>query len=200
MQRQTFRPMFNKVLSIVVWAVLAALAVGALLVPGTLAAAPGIVLGAAAVAALVWAVLWAPYVAVDDDGVEVANVLREFRVPWAALIHVETRYALVLRTPGRSISATAAPAPGAFASVRATRAHRRTDQPKGAGVRPGDLPGTDSGDAAGLVLERWHRLRDAGLVEVGIADRTPVLVRPRTLQIAVIAAGIAGLITAILLV
>jgi hypothetical protein len=199
MQRLTFRPMFNRVLSIAAWAILAALVVGTLLAPGSFAAAPGIVLGAAAVAALVWAVLWAPYVAVDDEGVEVANVLREYRVPWPALIHVETRYALVLHTPGRKISATAAPAPGAFSAVRATRAARRSDTAT-AGARPGDLPGTDSGDAASMVLDRWHGLRDAGRVEAGVAEQTPVTVRPRTAQVAAIVVGVAALIGAILLV
>lgn len=199
MQRLTFRPVFNRILCIVTWLALAALAVGALLAPGDLATA-GIVLGAAGAAAIVWAVLWAPYVAVDDDGIEVANVLRAFRVPWAAVIHVETRYALLLHTPGRTISATAAPAPGAFAAARAARLERRSERATTPGVRPSDLPGTDSGDAAAMVIERWHRLRDTGRIEPGMAERTPVVARLRIPQVAGICAGIAGLIGAILLV
>lgn len=195
-----FRSTFNRVLSVVAWLALAALAVGTVATPGALAAAPGIVLGAAGGAVLVWAVLWAPSVAVDDDGVVVANVLLEHRVPWEALIHVDTRYALVLHTPGRRISATAAPAPGALGAVRAARAHRRSQEQTDAGTRPGDLPGTDSGRAAGLVRRRWTQLRDSGRVEAGLADDTPVITRARTLSIAAVVAGVAALIGAIVLV
>jgi hypothetical protein len=200
MPRVVFRSTFNRVLSIVAWGVLAALAIGTLLTPGAFTAAPGIVVGALGAAAIVWAVLWAPHVAVDDEAAEVANVLVDYRVPWGALIHVDTRYALVLHTPGRRISATAAPAPGAFAGVRATRAQRRSEQNTTPGVRPGDLPGTDSGRAADLVRTRWERQRDRGAFEAGLADSIPVTARPRTLSIATIVLGATALVCAVLLV
>jgi hypothetical protein len=44
------------------------------------------------------------------------------------------------------------------------------------GSRPGDLPGTESGDAAYLVRSRWTALRDAGRLEVGAAETTKVTV------------------------
>ncbi len=199
MPRIVFRSRFNQVLSIVAWVALGAVALGTLLTPGAFTAAPGIVLGAVSGAALVWALLWSPYVAVDDDAAEVANVLMEYRVPWAALIHVDTRYALVLHTPQRRISATAAPAPGAMTSVRAARAHRRSEAPTQPGVRPGELPTTDSGRAAELVRERWHHLRDTGRIEPGVADRIPLQARPRLTPIVAMVLGVTGLVGAILL-
>lgn len=200
MPRVAFRSTFNKVISIVAWAALAALVFGTLLTPGAVTAAPGIVVGAVSGALLVWALLWAPYVAVDDEGVTIANVLAEHLVPWPALIHLDTRYALAVHTPGRRISATAAPAPGAFVSVRAARARRRSGDDDAPATRPGDLPGTDSGRAAQLVTDRWDRLRETGRIEAGVADSTPVRSRPRVAAIAAIVVGVTGLIGAILLV
>jgi hypothetical protein len=199
MPRVLFRSTFNRVLSVVAWAALAALAAGTLLTPGAFTVAPGIVLGAVAAALIVWAVLWSPSVSVDDEGATVTNVLLEYRVPWAALVHVDTRYALTLHTPGRRISATGAPAPGALGAVRAARAQRRAENTTARGARPGDLPGTDSGGAADLVRSRWEHLRDSGGFEVGVADQTPVGVHARPLPIAAIVLGVAGLVCATLL-
>ena len=71
----------------------------------------------ALVAFLAWAGLWRPFVRVTDDGVTLGNVLSTTEVPWAALIQVETQYALTLVTPHGRYSATAAPAPGRLAAV-----------------------------------------------------------------------------------
>lgn len=192
--------MFNRVLSVTIWVALAALAVTALVVPAAGEAAPGLLVGAASAGVLVWALLWAPFVAVDDDRVTIANVVVEYRVPWAAVIHVETRYSLLVHTPGRRISATAAPAPGAMAGVRAARAHRRSEAASAPGIRPSDLPTTDSGRAADLVRRRWQEGLRTGRVESGVAGETPVAVSPRTLSVAAILAGVAGLVCAALLI
>lgn len=198
MQREVFRSTFNRVLSVLALAALGVLAVGTILA-GAISLAPGIVLGAVGAAALVSAILWAPHVAVDDEAVTVANVLTEHRVPWAALIHVETRYALVLHTPGKKVSATGAPAPGALGAVRSARAQRRSDSHAVQGVRPGDLPTTDSGRAAQLVRNRWDALRDAGRIETGVADMTPVTTRVRTASVLALVLGAAALVGAALL-
>ncbi|MFJ6652024.1 PH domain-containing protein [Microbacterium sp. NPDC091313] len=198
MPRVVFRSTFNRVLSIVAWAVIVVLLVGALVVPGLLGAAPGLILGAASVAVLVWVLLWSPSLAVDDEGVTVVNVLAEHVVPWAALIHVDTRFALTLVTPQRRISSTAAPAPGAVGTLRAARAQRRSESAS-LGPRPGDLPGTDSGTAAQIVRERWEALRETGRIEAGVADTTAVRTRPRALAIALIVVSVTGLVTAVLL-
>ncbi|MFT4220821.1 MAG: PH domain-containing protein [Microbacterium sp.] len=195
----TFRSRFNRVLSIVAWAVLGAAAVGALLTPGVTPVLLSVPLGASGAAALVWALLWSPHITIDDEGVDVANVLLVHHVPWAALIHVDTRYALTLHVPGRHIRATAAPAPGQLAAHRAARAERwRVRDLASDGLHPGELPSTDSGSAARLVRERWEHLRDAGRIEAGVADVTPVGVRPRVAEIAAITLGAAAITVAVL--
>lgn len=185
------------VLCIIAWAGLA-------VVLAIVVATPGVVerglipLGLVAVAALIWAVLWSPYVRVSDDAVTIVNVLREIEIPWAALIHVDTKFSLTLTTPGRTYSATAAPAPGQLSGLNASRSQRSRAGGSGAKVRPGDLPSTDSGQAAELVRERWNRLRDSGSIEAGIADSVPVRIRPRIVQIATIAAATVVLVIGVL--
>ncbi|MFG6476314.1 PH domain-containing protein [Microbacterium sp. P06] len=195
-----FRSTFNKVLSFVAWGLLAAAVVVTLVTPGGLSVFPGVALGCAGGAALVWALLWSPRLSVDDGGVEVTNVFSACRVPWEALIHVETQFALTLRTPHRRVRATAAPAPGSLSSLRAARSYRRRTGAESTGVRPGDLPGTDSGDAAQLVLARWHDRRDRGLIETGLAESITVRSVPRVGAIAAVAMAVVALAGAALLV
>ena len=193
----TFRSRFTMVLCIIAWAGLA-------VVLAVVVATPGVVerglipLGLVAVAAIIWAVLWSPFVRVSDDAVTIANVLREIEIPWAALIHVDTKFSLTLTTPGRTYSATAAPAPGQLSGLNASRSQRTRTGGAGTSVRPGDLPSTDSGQAAELVRERWKRLRDSGAIEAGIADSVPVSIRPRIVQIATITAATVVLIVGVL--
>jgi len=199
MAETVFRSTFNRVLSFVAWGLLAAAIVVTLVTPGGLSVFPAVALGCAGGAALIWALLWAPCIGVDDGGVTVVNVFARFRVPWEALIHLDTRYALTLHTPNRRVRATAAPAPGSLSSLRAARTHRRRGG-DATGVRPGDLPGTDSGDAADLVLARWHDRRDRGLIETGLAEGIAVRPHPRVSAIAAVAAGVLALAGAALLV
>jgi hypothetical protein len=199
MPRQTFRSTFTRILCAVSWALIAAVATGLLTAPGVALTPAGVIVGALGTAALVYGILWSPSVSVDDDGVEVDNIALRYRVPWAALIHIDTRYALQLHTPGRRIAVTAAPAPGATASLRAMRAHRRSAEQTAAGTRPGELPTTDSGRAATLVRGRWHALRDAGRVEAGIAETVPVRVSARVNNLLLLASGAAGVVLAIVL-
>jgi hypothetical protein len=167
---------FNRVLAIVIWVITAVLLVTTL-ISGSSNRALSII-PATFVALFVWTALWRPYVRVDDTGVRVRNVLRTIDVPWNALIHVDTRYALTLFTPKHQFSAWAAPAPGRTGTAMARRAesHGRVDAaPRVDGkVRPGDLLGSESGQAAYIVRERWNALRDAGRVEAGLADQTRV--------------------------
>jgi hypothetical protein len=122
----------------------------------------------AVVAALV-AVFWHPAVVVDGDGVELRNVLRSVRVPWAALEDVDTRFALTLVAGGRRHQSWAAPSRG------------RAPRP-----RPSDLPSGEerwmpasrhdrsaSGVAAALIERRWHEWREAAAVRARLAARTP---------------------------
>lgn len=177
-ERAVFYSRFNRVLAVVLWALSVFAAVSLFLVP------PGAhlyyLVPCAFVALFAWEILWHPQLHVDDDAVHLTNALRSVSIPWPALVHVDTKYALTLYTPGRRYSAWAAPAPGRGTTFRASRsgggiAPRAVPLENGA-ARPGDLLGTESGEAAQLVRARWSRLRDAGLIETGVADATPVQV------------------------
>ena len=192
-----FRSRFTMVLCVVAWAALAVVLGIVVATPGDFERG-GVALGMAALAALVWAVLWSPRVVVDDTEVTIENVVSTVRIPWAALIQVETRYSLTLHTPGRVFSATAAPAPGQLSGLNAARSERRRGQGAGSLIRPGDLASTDSGRAADLVRSRWERLRDSGAIEAGVADATEVQVHPRVTTIVTIVLAVAALVASVL--
>lgn len=117
-----------------------------------------------------WWLFWYPAVAFADDAVTVRNPLATVRVPWGALIDVDTKYALRLVTPTGSVTAWAAPAPGVW-GTHAGRPEDVTNLPAtsygpAGSIRPGDLRNTDSGLAAYLVRSRWQHLVEAGAVDV----------------------------------
>jgi hypothetical protein len=133
--------------------------------PGLLGAWPLI-----AVAYGAWWLFWYPTVVVDGTAVTLCNPLTTIRVPWAALVHVDTKYALQLVTPRRAYSAWAAPAPGVW-GTHAGKVEHLTNLPAssygpGSSVRPGDLKHTDSGYAAFLVRSRWETMIDSGELDV----------------------------------
>ena len=168
----------NRAVAVAGWALLAVL--GGLL--ALQAELRGVVATAIVVAWLAYAAhvfLWAPALVVDDRGSEIRNPLRTVTVAWAALIHVDTKYSLTLFTPGRSWSVWCAPqASGLVARRKARRVRDDRDprdprNPLDAGMRIGDLPGTESGDAAALVRERWAATPQGGDAE---ATEVPVTV------------------------
>ena len=115
------------------------------------------------------------------------NPFRSVAVPWAALVQVDTRYALTLITPSRSYGAWAAPAPGIWGG-RNARPEDLQGLPgstygPGHSVRPGDLKSTDSGQAARLVRARWQQRLESGAVDAGSAEDTPVTVTVRWLEL-----------------
>lgn len=195
--RIVFVSKFNRVLAVALWVIVAALLAAGLVNGhdwhrwlGLVPAAFGVLLG--------WAALWHPSVTVEDDGIEVVNVFHTAVVPWAALVHVDTRFALTLVTPARKVSAWAAPAPGRAGVAMARRNEQRHGTAEtvplvGDGERrAGDLLHTESGDAAYVVRERWVELRDAEAFEVGVADTTPVPVRVHWATIVLLAATAVG--------
>jgi hypothetical protein len=128
--------------------------------------------------------------------VTLRNPLATIKVPWHALVTVDTRYALALVTPRRRYTAWAAPAPGIFGVQRARPDHVRglpetTYGPAGS-IRPGDLTNSDSGAAAYYVRKRWSELLAAGAVEAGAADAVTVRVRPNWGQLIVAAVLLAA--------
>src|SRR6476620_1411881 len=48
------------------------------------------------IAYLGWLLFWRPAVVVNESGVSLENPFRSIVVPWEALVHVDTRYALTL--------------------------------------------------------------------------------------------------------
>lgn len=179
--RDVFVSRFNRVLAVLVWLLDAFVLVGYVWIHAGLRD-PLVIVPVAFVALLAWVALWRPRVEIDDDGILVRNVLRTITVPWPALIHVDTKYALTLFTPGHRYSAWAAPAPGRTGAAMAQRKQQRGTvamAPVGADgtIRPGDLIASESGQVAYLIRERWARLRDAGRIEAGIAQETPVRIQ-----------------------
>lgn len=109
---------------------------------------------------VVYVVLVRPTVAVDRDGVRLRNVLRDVEVPWAALEHVSTRFALTLHTrDGRQVRAWAAPASGRHVDARLTAGDVRAlgwdpDEPL---PTASASTSSASGVAAAWVRREWRR-------------------------------------------
>ncbi len=194
-----FHSRFNRVLAVVTW-LLCLSGVVAIVVAGTTAALrsmPFIEL----IAWLTWAGLWRPVLKLDDEAVTVVNTFATTVVPWAALIQVDTKYALTLVTPNRRVSVTVAPAPGRIAAALSNRDLKGISAPRGAdgSISPGDLPTSDSGAAAHLVRQRWERLLADDRIAVGTADATRVDRRIHWIVILVSSALAVALIAAIAL-
>lgn len=100
-----------------------------------------------AIGYVLYAVLWRPAVVIEPEGVTLVNVVRDVRVPWAALEAVETRYALTLHAAGNRYASWAAAAPGRGSTgVGVDRSSR-------------DLR-SDSGAAAFMVEQGWAGWRE----------------------------------------
>ena len=173
----TLRPRFGQVLTVVVWAILVAFIAGFVVqLDGLqlLRYVPVILL----MGYLVWLALWSPSVTIAPSGVTVRNLIRSFLVSWPAIKRIDTRFALTLFTHEQKITAWSAPAPGRFASYRATRGDltKLPESTYAAGaIRPGDIPSSDSGLAALYVRRYWEQLRDAGYLDSGVLEGTGVV-------------------------
>jgi Protein of unknown function (DUF2581). len=190
-----FRSRFNAIAAVVVWSLCAVASAAAVVYAERDLVAYLTPLALVAFGA--WMVLWNPSIAVDDDAVHLVNVTKTIEIPWPAVIQIDTRYALTVQTPNRRYSAAAAPAPGRLTIARggSDTGHLKLDGP----ARPGDSPKTDSGAAAWLVRDRWNRLVEAGRIELGVAESTPVLVRWHAASIAVCGALFAASVLALAL-
>ena len=169
---------FNRVLAIGLWAVFALIAVSLFFAAEKTSL--WYLVPIAFVVVLMWELLWRPSLTVLPDEVEMLNPLRTVHIPWNALVHIDTKFALRLFTPGHTYEVWAAPAPGRSFGFRSSTASR---QPERGGVftsgkvRPSDLETSDSGEAAGMVRRRWELLQASGAVEAGIADSVAVRVQ-----------------------
>ena len=200
-EREVFVSRFNRVLAVLIWAAAGVASIGLLV--SVRDARLLYIVPCGMFALLAWAMLWRPQFTVAEHGVEVVNVTRTIRIPWAALIHVDTKYALTLYTPGRKFPVWSAPAPGTASTLRATRRETKGGVAKPSVAdsvrRPGDLLSTESGAAAEVVRRRWAQLQDSGVIETGLADETPVTVRWHTATLAALVLLAAGSVAALLL-
>jgi hypothetical protein len=147
-------------------------------------------------ALLGWLVFGKPCVRVTGEGVDVVNPFVGYHVPWAALVHIRTRFAATLVTPHRDVQAFAAPGPGRHAAVTADVRDLRAIGRTGAeGADLGELPSAPSGQVAAVVRRRWQALVESGELAAGEADETPVTrqvdVRALVTLGALVAAGVA---------
>ena len=118
-----------------------------------------------AIGAAAYGLFWRPAVVIDDEGVELRNIVRNVRVPWALLEGVETKYALTLFVGERRFRSWAAGAPGRPAPLAQPSAIERSvareHHPTGdaAAVRSSRSLRGDSGAAAFMVEQRWEERR-----------------------------------------
>jgi hypothetical protein len=188
---KTFRPRSSALLTGFGWALVAGFVAAHWFASGAAAGLEAVPLGLAA-AYLVWLVFWDPHLSVGPRGVDVVNPFREIDVPWEALVDVSTQYALTLVTPRGRFRAWAAPGPGrhkiVYAGPNDVSGLPRTTYDGQRSVQLGDLPGSSSGAAGELVRRRWEELVEHELIEIGVADTTPVPVRWRSRQLTALGA------------
>jgi hypothetical protein len=127
---------------------------------------------AVAVVYLAWLFFWYPRVTIDPSGVGVRNVLRTHHVTWPAIRSVETKYALTIVTAHDKVVAWSAPAPSRYAALNNTGADVRGTYARdnASSVAVGDVPRSESGNAALHVRRTWTRLRDAGHLASGAIE------------------------------
>jgi hypothetical protein len=140
-----------------------------------------------AVTAALACLFWRPAVVVDDTGVELRNVLRDVRVPWAALDAVETRYTLTLHCGERRYQSWAGAAPGRPSvatqlglggAPTPTRSDHALPDPRwtagGGSAAPAssrDLR-ADSGATAFMIEQRWNSWRERAGTGTGTGTST----------------------------
>ncbi len=167
----TFRPLFGRVLAVVV-GVVVVLGLAGFVLAGEYAslvrfAWPALLIGVGAFAAF-----WFPSIAVAEHEVTVRNVFSTVHVPWPAIQRVDTKWALTLyvsdehRPGGKKVSAWASPAPNRYAAqVGPTKDARLAAKDQGGAIRPGDLLETPSGAVAFVIRSHWDDLRESGALD-----------------------------------
>ncbi len=190
------RPASGIVLTVVT-GVLAALGLSSFIVRGDALGVIRYGLLAVAVVYLAWLFFWYPRVTIDPSGVGVRNVLRTHHVTWPAITSVETKYALTIITAHDKVVAWSAPAPSRYAALNNTGADVRGTYARdnSSSVAVGDVPRSESGNAALHVRRSWTRLRDAGHLDSGVIEgpeirrtwNTGVIVLSATLVVAGVA-------------
>lgn len=165
----TFRPLFGRVLAVVV-GVVVVLGLAGFVVSGDAAALVRVAWGPLLVAVGAFALFWFPSVSVAEHEVTVRNVFSTVHVPWPAIQRVDTKWALTLYLPeGRKVAAWASPAPNRYAAqVGATKDTKLAAKNQGGAIRPGDLLETPSGAVAYVIRSHWEDLQASGALDAGV--------------------------------
>lgn len=166
LQPARFRPVFGRVLSVLVVLIAASALVGYMLagdLDDLLRYGWWFLLGAAAIVAM----YWSPSVDVTEAEVTVRNPLSTWHVPWGTIARIDTKFSLTLYTAGPRIEAWAAPASGRFTVFTLSPEDTKvTESARVAGaIRPGDTLNSESGAAANHIRRHWEELRDDGLLD-----------------------------------
>ena len=166
LQPARFRPVFGRVLSVIVALIAASALVGYVLAgdfADLLRYGWWFVLGAAAI----FAMYWTPSVDVAEAEVTVRNPLSTWHVPWGSIARIDSKFSLTLYTPGPRIEAWAAPASGRFTVFTLSPEDTQvSESARVAGsIRPGDTLSSESGAAANHIRRHWEELRDDGLLD-----------------------------------
>ena len=165
----TFRPLFGRVLAVVV-GVVVVLGLAGFVVAGDTAALARYAWGPLLIAVAAFAAFWFPSIAVAEHEVTVRNVFSTMHVPWPAIQRVDTKWALTLYLPGgKKVAAWASPAPNRYAAqVGASKDTKLAAQGQGGAIRPGDLLETPSGAVAFVIRSHWEDLRESGALDAGV--------------------------------
>ena len=173
-QPAVFRPLFARVLTVIMTALAGAGLVGFIVTQDFDGLARyGWWLGLMAFGTAV--LFWLPRVDVREEAVVVRNPFVTWELPWAGIQLIDTKWALTLRAGGRRIEAWAAPAGSRWTPMTLGRDDLRvSESARVAGaIRPGDALNTDSGAAANVIRRHWEELRDDGLLTPAAPEAQP---------------------------
>lgn len=166
----SFRPMFGRVLSVIV-AVIAATGLAGFIVAGDPAGLARYGWGLLLLGAVAFALFWFPRIDVAEHEVTVHNVFATVHVPWPAIQRVDTKYALTLHTLDGIVTVWASPAPNRYVTQTSSQSSARiASDPMGFAPRPGDLLETESGAPAYLIRRHLDDLREAGHLEAPVLE------------------------------
>lgn len=199
-QPVVLRPRFGLILCILVWTIVA-ICIVSLIVLGDAGVALRYTPAFLLAAFLCWMLFWMPAVVVEASGVTLVNIARSVRISWPAIVSVDTKYSLTIRTREAKYTAWAAPAPSRMSTMRASRSdlsHLPESSYAGGTVGLGDIPNSDSGLAALNIRRYWEQLQRDGHLDSRAVEGTGVQVTWHVWQLAVTAVLVVATLAGIL--
>lgn len=158
--------------------------------------------GLVLLAVLAYALYWRPALIVEEHGITVVNVFRTEFVAWPAIVAIDTKWALTLRTADRTVRVWATPAPGRHRTLGLSRGDfagiGTTARGAHESLRPSDAISTASGNLAQLIRGHWERMTETGVFAHGV-DPEATRTTWHAVTIAVVAAVAAATVIGIVL-